>query len=242
MLGWKLSAATLGTQDADFAQFFAISQKIDDRMPPILEVLRGVDPSFQQVPHLQDPLTATAFVSRESKYKVEFLTPNRGSDDYSGKPAKMPALNGASAEPLRFLDFLIRNPVRTVILYEAGIPVCIPAPERYAVHKLIIADRRRETQRSKIEKDLSQARAIIEALSERNTIALSEAWQEAWERGPAWREALLNGLEQVGSDTTAVLGTAVTKGAARRRKDPTAFWPSAQLSFEAVNPPGPTQR
>lgn len=43
-------------------------------------------------------------------YKVEFLTSNRGSDDYMGQPAKMPALGGPSADPLRFLDFLIRDP------------------------------------------------------------------------------------------------------------------------------------
>lgn len=54
----------------------------------------------------------------------------------------MPALGGASADPLRFLDFLIYEPVRAVLLHKSGISVIVPAPERYAVHKLIVASRR----------------------------------------------------------------------------------------------------
>lgn len=44
-----------------------------------------------------------------SAYRVDFLTPNRGSDDHQGKPAKMKALSGAGAEPLRHLDYLIER-------------------------------------------------------------------------------------------------------------------------------------
>lgn len=107
----------------------------------------------------------------------------------------MPALGGASAEPLRFLDFLIRNPVRTVILHEAGIPVTVPAPERYAVHKLIVADRRHESSRSKVDKDVGQASVLIHVMSERRALNLAEAWQEDWERGSGWTKTLVRGLE-----------------------------------------------
>ena len=40
------------------------------------------------------------------------------------------------------LDFLIRDPVRTVLLHRSGVPVLVPSPERFAVHKLIVATRR----------------------------------------------------------------------------------------------------
>jgi hypothetical protein len=46
------------------------------------------------------------FVSSDN-FKVEFLTPNQWSDDQAGKPVPMPALGGAAAFPLRFLDYLI---------------------------------------------------------------------------------------------------------------------------------------
>ncbi|WP_199699252.1 GSU2403 family nucleotidyltransferase fold protein [Oleomonas cavernae] len=46
-----------------------------------------------------------------SGHLVEFLTPNRGSDDCSGRPTTMPALGGATAQPLWFLNFLIHQPI-----------------------------------------------------------------------------------------------------------------------------------
>lgn len=98
-------------------------------------------------------------------YKAEFLTPNTGSDFNQGTPVDMPALGGASAEPLRFLDYLIYEPVRTVMLWKSGISVNVPAPERYAVHKLIVASRRQNNDNGilKRDKDVRQASLLFEA-------------------------------------------------------------------------------
>ncbi|WJI64332.1 GSU2403 family nucleotidyltransferase fold protein [Mesorhizobium sp. C416B] len=41
----------------------------------------------------------------------------------------------------RFLDFLIRDPIRTALLHRSGLPVLVPSPQRYAIHKLIVASR-----------------------------------------------------------------------------------------------------
>jgi hypothetical protein len=131
------------TGDADFAQFHEISVAIKDSMPPILEVLRKVDPTFREVPSQVDGRVSTQFVSRD-KFTVEFLTPNQGSNDQEGKPVPMPALGGAAAFPLRFLDYLVYQPIRAVLLHGAGVPVLIPSPERYAIHKLIVGSRRNE--------------------------------------------------------------------------------------------------
>ena len=48
LLGVHLPRASLMTQDADFAQFWGISQAIGDSMPPVLGVLQNVDPSFRK--------------------------------------------------------------------------------------------------------------------------------------------------------------------------------------------------
>ena len=190
-------------------------------MPNVLDVLRGVDKTFVPIGHVTGGLAATAFINTD-KYKVEFLTPNRGSDDYEGQPAPMRALGGASAEPLRFLDFLIRHPIKSVILHEAGVPVSIPAPERYAVHKLIVSERREEI--SRVEKDILQAEQLIEAMTPRRAVDLSAAWQEAWERGPSWRGHLTNGLARIKPEVAELLKEAVRAGAARRRKP--FVWPN----------------
>jgi len=224
-LGVYLDAPILRTQDADLAQFFAISQLLDDQMPPTLELLRGIDETFRPVPPQFGYGDSGAFVNARN-YRVEFLTPNRGSNEYERNPAPMPALGGVKATPLRFLDFLIREPIRSVLLYEAGIPVTIPAPERYAVHKLILTERRHAQSQTKVNKDIAQATALVEALSEQRPRALAQVWIEAWERGPKWREALSAGVERLEPRIAEALKASVTRYAKRLKRDPEAIWPS----------------
>lgn len=200
LLGVRLPNAVLQTGDADFAQFHSISVAVEDAMPPVLEVLRAVDPTFREIPHPVDGRYSTQFVTR-SGYKVEFLTPNTGSAEHDGRPATMPALGGAAAQPLRFLDFLIYQPVRAVLLHSSGVPVVVPAPERFAIHKLIVSVRRRidHDGTAKSDKDLDQATTLMEALiATRQGEALAEAYMEAWDRGPAWRDAIGASLRILG--------------------------------------------
>lgn len=225
LLGVRLPSASLQTGDADFAQDFAVSAEVLDSIPPILDVLRGVDPSFRAIPHPSGKAGSTAFVNR-SGYKVEFLTGNRGSDDNTGKPSPMPALGGASAEPLRFLDFLIYEPVRATVLHGQGVPVLIPAPERYAVHKLIIATRRLtdENGATKSQKDLMQSGLLFEAMAEtRRSDDLALAWSEAWDRGEAWREALMEGVEIMPKKTVSIIRSALLDGFSRIKEKPEKF-------------------
>jgi Nucleotidyltransferase len=65
-------------------------------MPPILEVLRKVDPTFREVLSQVDGRVSTQFVTRD-KLKLAFLTLNRWSDDQAGKPVPMPALGGQAS-------------------------------------------------------------------------------------------------------------------------------------------------
>lgn len=195
-LGIRLPGAVMQTADADFAQFHSIATAVDDTMPPIVEVLQHIDPTFRPIPHMADGRQSTQYING-SNYKVEFLTPNRSSDDYTDKPAVMPSLGGTAAQPLRFLDFLIHEPVRTVMLHKAGIPVLVPAPERYAVHKFIVAGRRLTDANGlgKREKDIHQARLLFEALATtRQQALLADAFAEGWNRGPHWRAAILTGM------------------------------------------------
>jgi len=194
-LGIKLPGASLQTGDADFAQHYSISSEVKDSLPPVLDILREVDPTFRAVPHRSDPVRVTQF-ENAARYKVDFLTPNRGSDEYADHASPMPALGGAAAQPLRFLDFLIHEPIRTVMLHRSGVPVLVPSPERYAIHKLIVASRRHSDANgiAKREKDVYQAGLLIEALEEtRREDDLAEVFIEAWRRGAHWREAIMRG-------------------------------------------------
>lgn len=225
ILGVRLPATSLVTGGADFAQFHSISAAVEDRTPPVLETLRKIDPTFREVPHRADSRFTTQYSSR-SGYRVEFLTPNTGSADYEDNPAPMPALGRASAQPLRFLDFLIHQPVRAVLLHGAGVPVTVPSPERYAVHKLIVASRRVANRdgTAKSRKDRLQAATITQAMIEqRQSDVLADVFAEAWDRGPAWRDAIRKTLSQVDEASRSLIQTGLQEGLQNSGRNPTDF-------------------
>lgn len=191
MLGAKLSAPMLMTGDIDIAQFGDVSVAINDRIPPILSILNSVDTTFRAVPTIhKDRVTS---YTATGGLRVDFLVPNTGPD--SDKPRPLPALQ-TDAQPLRFLDFLIRDPEPATILHGPGIYVNVPSPQRYAIHKLIVARRRSEGS-AKRDKDLHQAETLLALLCEKRPHELKSAWKEAYKRGPKWRELLKEGLGQL---------------------------------------------
>lgn len=214
-LGIKLSGRPLQTQDADFAQFWGVSQNVGESMPHVLAVLRTVDDTFKEVPNIDDPVVSTSYHNR-ARYKVDILTPNRGSDEHQGKPARMKALGGAGAQPLRHLDFLIHEPERSVLLFNGGVPVSIPRAERYAVHKLIVSAERRDQIKST--KDVVQAAALIQALATKRPLELANAWQTAWNAGPRWREKLESGRERLPGEAVAVVEDVLQRAAASKKR------------------------
>jgi hypothetical protein len=224
MLGVRLPTGAIHSLDIDIAQFRDISIAVEENVPPMLDVLRQAEPSFRAIPHSHDARQTTRYQANDG-LRVEFLTPNRGPN--SDEPQRLDALN-TDAEQLRFLDFLIAEPVRAIVLHAAGIPVLVPSPQHYAVHKLIVARRRREENVAKIEKDFWQARSLFEILATSRPYELKDAWDEAWSRGPSWRQCLSEGLSQIPTDACEMLLKTV---AAKR-----SIVPNLKLSFSGGRP------
>lgn len=212
LLGERLGLAASRTGDLDLAQFADVSLFVEDRIdaPDMEAVLRGVDPRFRRLP--APPSTRNPADARSTRYgigqeyRVEVLTPNRGPDA-EGAAMPLPAL-GADAQPLRFLDFLIYREVRAVALHGAGVPVNVPAPERYAVHKLIVS-RVRTVDPAKARKDLAQAGELLVALARQRPYELAEAWREAWGRGSSWRGHLARARELLSPEARTALSSAL---------------------------------
>ncbi|HYH18850.1 MAG TPA: GSU2403 family nucleotidyltransferase fold protein [Azospirillum sp.] len=86
--------------------------------------------------------------------------------------------------------------MRSVLLHKTGIPVRVPASDRYAVCKLVIATLRHRDRRGQImrDSDIHEAGVLFEALaSRRRQHDVLDAWMEAWGRGPKWQTALVHG-------------------------------------------------
>lgn len=159
--------------------------------------------------------------------------------DIADKPVKMPALGGASAYPLRFLDFLIRHPIRSVLLHGPGIPVLIPSPERYAVHKLIVASRRIKDSdvSAKSRKDRLQARSIFEAMIENQQQGeLAAAYAEAWDRGESWREAINNSMATYDETFRDLARQALNQGIIENGDDPSKYDLSSEVASSEASP------
>ncbi len=119
--------------------------------------------------------------------------PNQGAD--SDAPLYLPALKTA-AEPLRFLDFLIYEPVKAVLLHGGGTAVTVPSPERFAVHKLILS-RRRKSSEAKADKDLRQAAVLLQILLQKRRKICSACGRKPFGEAPVWRELLQGGIARL---------------------------------------------
>jgi hypothetical protein len=186
------------TGDIDIARFEKLSIALEDRVDPALaETFSAL--KFEPFPTL-DPARTWRWAQGGSGQLVEFLTPAFGAETIRHLPAL-----GVSAQALNYLNFLIAEPIRAAAIYRSGILVQVPRPERYAIHKLIVADRRRDGAGSlKAAKDREQAAFLIEAMAEDRPDDLRRAYEAAMEVGPRWREHMANSLRRM-EGTGAVL-------------------------------------
>ncbi len=204
LLGLKLADTSASTNDLDLAQFAAVSIAVEDTIDlPMEELLKSVDPGFRAIPHASHRQRVTQY-ALGNHYRVDVLVPNRGPDRED--PVRLPALQ-ADGLPLRFLDYLIYQEVRAVVLYGGGIVINVPAPERYALHKLIVSRVRLESAESqaKAVKDRRQAAELISVLSNQRPYELREAWEQMLSRGPGWRRRAIEGAKTLPLESLSAL-------------------------------------
>ncbi|WP_269085021.1 GSU2403 family nucleotidyltransferase fold protein, partial [Sulfitobacter sp. HI0129] len=191
------------TGDIDIAQFERLSVALQDQVDPgLAETFSTL--KFAPVPGLDRGRT-WRWAQGGSGQLVEFLTPAFGNESVR----ELPAL-GVCAQALNYLNFLIAEPIFAAAIYRSGILIQVPRPERFAVHKLIVADRRREGAGSlKSAKDREQAAYLIEVMAEDRPDDLARAYTAAMAVGPRWREHIVNSLDRM-AYTKAVLKELVT--------------------------------
>jgi hypothetical protein len=103
-----------------------------------------------------------------------------------------------------------------MLLHRSGVPVVVPDPCRYAIHKLIVASRQHTDGQgpAKREKDVRQAGLLFEALQQtRRSAELALVYNEAWERGSAWQEGVRSGAAMLQEHDAERLKTVLIEGA-----------------------------
>jgi hypothetical protein len=187
VVGAYLPSASWATQDADLALARLAIRNMAEA-PAMEQVLAAVDPTFA-VRLSRDDRHACTFVATSGFIVDVLTTPGRSGDE----PILVRGLN-CGAQPLKYLDYLIEDPIWAAGLIGSGIPVLVPQPQRYALHKLIVAQKRPNLS-AKAPKGIAQARALIAALDQRDPRLVPDAIADLRARGPTWRKLLREGLD-----------------------------------------------
>jgi len=179
-LGVTWGAGTTETKDIDVGRMVKLSGSPSICITPTL-----LKAGFREIPQLNRKFPPTNFVHKNGM-KIDFLTPLIGKPD-----AKPMLLRGTDvfAEPLRFLDYLIKDPQQAAVITRNGVLVLVPQPARYALHKCIIYQYRRDT--DKKEKDLLQAESILTVLEDSMPHLISQAWVDL-----PWQDKALVGISE----------------------------------------------
>ena len=154
------------TTDMDFARPSGIALAIPDAGEHINvpAKVKEFDRTYFEVPQLNNKNPSTSLMSNKSKIKIDFLTVQRNSIDST--PHYFADLSIA-AEPLKYMDYLLGGQsVMGLVVGSHAIPVNVPDPARFAVHKLVIAQERTLSFETKSAKDIKQATEVLEALIE----------------------------------------------------------------------------
>ncbi len=193
-LGERPEASLGVTEDLDIASFEALSLAIGDQVDPSLQDTFR-DLALEPVGGLDPRHKPTRWRLPGGGISIDFLAP-RMQDRRDIVPL---AALGVHAQTVSYLNYLIAEPILAVALYREGVAVQIPKPERYAIHKLILAGERRASDAAKAQKDRAQANWLIAILAEDRPGELAEALENAESRGPKWRDALAS--ERAGNAT-----------------------------------------
>ncbi len=190
LIGAHLPASAFATNDIDVsvAEFVAADKEED-----IENILKRADPSFRPVWYAEDKLPR---VFQSKNFKVDVLTRHRRGRK---SPVIVEGLHCAAAA-LSFQEYPAEETIDAVALYGSGILVRVPTPVCFAIHKLLVAQRREENELAKKQKDLRQAKELIDIFLETDEATLQDALDEARERGRSWKSTINASLKEIGRE------------------------------------------
>ncbi len=202
MLGVRWDKQSTRTQDIDLADDYRIHLGLPAREVDVAAALRAADKAFFPVPALDPRQPSTAFNVKGETMRVDVLTP------LVGKPPAGPiALRSlkASAEPVRFLDYLLEDTQPAAIAFGEGILMNIPSPARFALHKLVLSQRRPPAQAAKGSKDILQATSLLEVLAEQRPGDIDVALGAAESMPDRFRQQLAQGASRLPTELRALI-------------------------------------
>lgn len=188
---WRDGAATLDVDFAHAGKNVSVALPADIRID-VHDALESLEMGLLPITQFNGKAGAQYRNPADQELRLDFVT----SANRSGKPVHMPQLN-LMFEPLKFMEYSLQDTTQGCVISRDGACVVnLPAPERYAVHKLIVYGERPLTERTKATKDLLQAASLIDYfVGTGRSAVFNRAWQDALSRGKGWCNRALQGKE-----------------------------------------------
>jgi hypothetical protein len=164
-------APQYATQDVDIAR--SAELVFSEPLPKsFLEVIQESGIAFAEIPQLNKRKPSTSFKEAgNSFFQVDLLVPS-AADEIGTAP--VPELK-AHATALPYLKYLLAESQEGMVLAREGCcMVKVPAPERFALHKLLVSQLRKQRGQKSM-KDVTQASVLCAILAERHPGALEQA-------------------------------------------------------------------
>ena len=194
LVGSRLQGEVMATDDTDIATM-NLAIRSGNAEVSFLQLLHLADPTFRPVPSIAKAGLPSQFKA-DNGYRVDLLTQMRSSRSEAAVPLTHIQ---AAAMPLQHMKWLTEEPALAVVLFGPGLLVQVPQPARYAVHKLIVAQKRNPSERLKRGKDLVQAKSLVEILSMSDPAMLVDAYGSACAQGKSgWKKPIDMSLRELG--------------------------------------------
>jgi hypothetical protein len=195
MLGVSWASGT-GTQDVDVAadNHYSLALPRPRAQINLGQTILDSGMGFFAVPALNRKQPSTSFKIRGRDFIVDVLAPMKGRE--TTRPVHLTDFN-THASPLRDLEYLLQDVQPTVLLYEHGIMINVPAPGRFAIHKCAISQRRPAALAAKSSKDLSQAEQLFQVLLENRPSDIALAYEAAIAHGEVFTKRFEDALDLV---------------------------------------------
>ncbi|MSQ71860.1 MAG: hypothetical protein EXR27_11320 [Betaproteobacteria bacterium] len=165
-------AAGYRTQDLDVARNRALAIDLPDGVT-FQSILQETGLNFVPVPGMPSQRPSGSFkLPGADTLGVDLLVPGKTAGDI------LPARElGAHAQAIPLLAFLIADAIDGIVLSpNQVVPVRLPSPERFVLHKLY-SSQSRKADRDKIRKDLEQAAVLAAALEDELPGRLGETFR-----------------------------------------------------------------
>lgn len=205
MLG-ILPVERMQTQDVDFAH---AGKNISVALPSNIQIsaiaaIDSLEMGLLPIASLSGKSGATYLNPTDPSFRLDFLTARTSEDD---TPVHIEGLSIA-LQPLKFMEFsMIETTQALAFCNEGAVIVNIPKPDRFAIHKLIVAAERDISQAAKANKDIRQANVLIAHYLEHRPDEIEATWKDAWNRGPGWQKRLEGGVNRLRAVSAPVAST-----------------------------------